>query len=45
MEQLIGEHGSVIVSGIVSVMCIIIITGIIYATGKMDAYELGKIIG
>ena len=39
MEQFISEHGGVIVSGIVTIMTVIL------AVGNMDAYEISKIIG
>jgi hypothetical protein len=45
MEQFITEHGGIIVSGIVSVIALMIIFGVIAAAGNMDVYALSAIMG
>ena len=40
MEQFITEHGGIIISGIISVISIILIFMVIIAVSNMDAYAL-----
>lgn len=45
MDQFITEHGGVIVSGIISVISIILIFMVVIAVSNMDAYALTAIGG
>lgn len=45
MEGFIGEHGGVIVSGVIAVFSIIAAVGIIYAAGQMEFLATVSVIG
>lgn len=45
MEQLIIEHGGVLVSGIVAIMTIVIMFLIIEVLGNVDLVSIGSLLG
>ncbi len=45
MEEFVMEHGGIIVSGIVSVLSIVIILMIMVSVAHMEAYTLSGIVG
>ena len=45
MEQFILEHGGVIVSGIISIMTIVIMFLVIKMIGNMDLGSIGALLG
>ncbi|WP_302625713.1 hypothetical protein [uncultured Eubacterium sp.] len=45
MDLFLSEHGGVIVSGIVSIVSIVLIFMVIIAVSNMEAYGLSEIIG
>ena len=45
MEQFMLEHGGVLVSGIIAIMCIVIMFLVIEVIGNMDLESIGMLIG
>ena len=44
MEEFLSEHGQTLISGIISVLLIILILAAM-AAGNMDEYEINSVIG
>lgn len=45
MEEFLSEHGQTLISGIISVLLIILILAAKPAVGNMDEYEINSVIG
>ena len=45
MEEFLSEHGQTLISGIISVLLIILILAAMAAVGNMDEYEINSVIG
>ena len=45
MEQFIIEHGSVLVSGVVAIMTIVVMFLLIEVLGHMDLASIGSLLG
>ena len=45
MDELMSEHGGIIVSGIVSLISLTIIFTVMYFVGNMDSYSISALIG
>lgn len=45
MEEFISEHGSILISGIVSVFLVMIILMVVMVVGNMNIYSLTSIVG
>ena len=45
MEEFLSEHGQTLISGIISVLLIILILAAMASVGNMDEYEINSVIG
>ena len=45
MEEFVSEHWQTLISGIISVLLIILILAAMAAVGNMDEYEINSVIG
>ena len=45
MEEFLSEHGQTLISGIISVLLIILILAAMAAISNMDEYEITSVIG
>ncbi len=45
MEGFIGEHGSVIISGMVAILSVVAASAIVYAAGEMELLTTISVVG